>query len=96
MTKKIIEKELKKKIKTKLDYYGLCPVCKESWDGGDIPKDIRKHYNKPYKWSKLAGIETREKYDFVSQWQCPFCKTKWDRWTEEIVESKEAKKQNVR
>lgn len=68
-----------------LDKHRNCPECKKSWDAGDIPKDIRHHYSNPYKWSHLVGIEVRGKYDGISYWQCPFCKTTWDRWTEKKV-----------
>ena len=68
-----------------LDKYGNCPVCNESWDGGDIHKDIRKHYSEPFKWSKLIGIEIRERYDGISIWECPFCKSQWDRFTKELI-----------
>lgn len=77
--------KINKKEKQKLDKHGLCPICKKSWDAGDIPKELRKHYSAPYKWSHLIGIEIRGEYDGVCMWQCPFCKTKWNRWTEEIV-----------
>lgn len=73
-------------MKTKLDHYGNCPECGESWDAGDIPKKDRKNYSEPFKWSKLVGIEIRGGYDGISQYECPFCKAKWDRWTEEIIE----------
>ena len=69
-----------------IDKFGSCPKCKASWDGGDIPENIRQHYSPPYKWSKLVGIEIQGKYDGVSYWQCPICKTTWDRWTGEEVD----------
>jgi hypothetical protein len=69
----------------KLDQYGNCPICKESWDSGDIPKKYREHYSPPYKFSKLIGVEIQGEYDGISEWQCPFCKTIWDRWTEKII-----------
>ncbi|MDD4111366.1 MAG: hypothetical protein PHS54_07525, partial [Clostridia bacterium] len=34
---------------------------------------IKKSYPKPYKFSKIIGIEIPEKYDGVSLWECPFC-----------------------
>lgn len=76
-----------------IDKYGNCPECGESWDGGSIPKNIRQHYSPPYKWSKILGIEIREKYDGVSEWMCPFCKASWDRWTEKLLTNK--KKEGV-
>lgn len=70
----------------KIDMFGNCPKCGESWDAGDIPKKYRKHYNPPYKYSSLLGIEVPDKYDGVSFYQCPYCKTTWDRWTGEEIE----------
>ena len=69
----------------KLDIYGNCPICNKSWDGGEIPKVIRQYYSKPYKWSLLVGLEIQNKYDGVSIWECPHCKSRWDRFTEEII-----------
>ena len=43
----------------------------------------KESYSEPYHFSKLLGIEVREKYDGISYWMCPFCKTQWDRWTGE-------------
>ena len=45
----------------------------------------KESYSKPYHFSKLIGIEIREKYDGVSYNQCPFCKATWDRWTGELI-----------
>ena len=69
----------------KFDKYGNCPECGCSWDGGDIPEDIREHYSEPFKWSRVIGIEDPRIYDGVSWWMCPECKAKWDRWTGELV-----------
>ena len=41
----------------------------------------KKGYSKPYHFSKLLGVEVPEKYDGISYWQCPFCKSAWDRFT---------------
>jgi hypothetical protein len=56
----------------KLDMFGWCPICSERWGTENG-------------YSKLIGIEDRKLYDGISFWQCPFCKTTWDRWTGEIV-----------
>ena len=90
----------------KFDMFGNCPICCNSWDGGNIfdtfreqswtkkmttkqLKDyIKNSYSKPYKWSKLIGIEIREKYDGISYWECPFCHTRFDRWTGKEVKKK--------
>jgi len=68
-----------------IDRHGDCPKCGKSWKGDPIPKEHHKHYSPPYFWSHLTGIEVRGKYDGVSYWQCPFCKTTWDRFTGDEV-----------
>ena len=45
----------------------------------------KNSYGKPYRFSKLLGIEVRGKYNGVSYWQCPSCKATWDRWTGELI-----------
>lgn len=30
--------------------------------------------------SRLIGVEIRGKYDGVSMWECPDCRTRWDRF----------------
>lgn len=51
---------------------------------------IEEFYSLPYKWSKLIGIELPithpNYYDGISCWQCPECKTTWDRFKSEVVE----------
>ena len=69
-----------------MDIFGNCPECNESWDAGDIPEKSRQHYSPPYKWSKLMGIEIEGGYDGISIWECPFCKTQWDRFTDKKIE----------
>jgi uncharacterized C2H2 Zn-finger protein len=64
----------------KIDEYGKCPKCGTSWDGGAIPKNIRKHYSKPYRWSRLIGVEIQEKYDGVWYWKCPDCGANFNRF----------------
>lgn len=64
---------------------------KQDWTNKMSDKELMNHikssYSEPYKWSKLVGIEIKEKYDGISYWQCPFCKVTWDRWTEELVKN---------
>jgi len=62
-----------------LDHHGDCPNCGVSWDGGDIPEDIREHYSEPYKWSRLIGVEVRGLGDRVNHWKCPDCGEEWHR-----------------
>ncbi len=55
------------------DLYGNCPHCDASWDGGDIPEDIREHYSEPYKWSRLVLVKVQGKRG-EDYYQCPDCK----------------------
>ena len=50
----------------------------------------KESYSEPYHFSKLIGIEDRDKYDGISYWHCPFCKNTWDRWSGELVEKKDS------
>ena len=51
--------------------YGNCPECNVSWDNGDIPLSIRKHYSAPYKWSKIIRVNTLG--EGVNYYMCPGC-----------------------
>jgi len=64
-----------------MDLYGNCPACGESWRGAPIPEESRSSYSPPYFFSKVIDIEHQGGYDGVSEWMCPFCKTRWDRFT---------------
>jgi predicted Zn-ribbon and HTH transcriptional regulator len=59
----------------KIKPFGLCPKCKKNW----------KYQRKGEKYSRLIGIEDPKVYDGVSWWMCPFCKSKWGRWSGELV-----------
>jgi rubredoxin len=73
-----------------MDKIMKCPVCRASWDGGEMPEDVRHYFSPPYRWTRLVGIELPPEHpdhiDGVSFWQCPDCGTTWDRFTEEVVE----------
>lgn len=43
----------------------------------------------PRYYSRLIGVET-EGYDGVSEWLCPDCGVRWDRWTGEVLEEARA------
>lgn len=53
-------------------------------------KEVASHYGwseeDPQRFSNIIGIEVRGKYDGVSYWKCPCCKTTWNRWTGEEEE----------
>lgn len=57
-----------------INIYGNCPQCGASWDGGEIPENIREYYGPPYKWSRVMAIEYSERYDGVWEYECPDCK----------------------
>lgn len=57
-----------------------CPECEASWVAGAIPEADREAFGGKTHFSHLIGIET-EAYDGISEWQCPFCRTRWSRWT---------------
>lgn len=62
-----------------------CPACSHDMRGEPIPKSSRKHYGGTTHYSLWIGIEDPLKYDGVSYWYCPFCKSKWDRFNGERV-----------
>ena len=67
--------------------FGDCPNCKAKWR-----YEVRVEGKKKKEvYSRLIGIEVREKYDGISYWQCPFCKTTWDRFSGVIVKSRAVK-----
>lgn len=46
---------------------------------------VHAHYSEPYRFSQLIGINVLGKYDGISYWECPACKTRWDRFTQQEV-----------
>jgi len=59
------------------------------WQGKsdeDIKESILNSYSEPHRWSRLIGVEVRGRYDGISYWECPDCKTMWDRFTGKKVE----------
>lgn len=55
--------------------------CYQGKTDEDLEAMIKECYRPPYRWSRLIGIEDRDKYDGISFWQCPDCKTTWNRFT---------------
>lgn len=63
-----------------------CPVCHSSWDGDEIPANVRHMYaGTNLHFSRLRGIEVRGGYDGVSIWICPDCGSRWDRFTAKLI-----------
>lgn len=58
--------------------------CKDKSDD-ELRAYIQNAYAPPYRFSRLVGIECRGGYDGVSFWECPDCKTRWDRFTRKEV-----------
>lgn len=47
----------------------------------ELEDRMKEWYAPPYRYSNLLGIEIQGGYDGISYWQCPYCKTMWDRFT---------------
>jgi hypothetical protein len=54
----------------------------------EIDKTVKESYGEPYSWSRLIGVQVWGGYDGISFWQCPDCKTEWDRFTGKKVKKK--------
>lgn len=51
----------------------------------DLEAEMHEFYSPPFRWSRLIGVEIQGKYDGVSEWMCPRCNSRWDRWTENLI-----------
>ena len=71
--------EVKRKPKG-FDKFGDCPECGVSWAGEDIPKEQHDMYAPPYKFSRLVLVKRGFLDDGGSYWQCPDCKSCWERY----------------
>jgi hypothetical protein len=53
----------------------------------ELETSMKKCYSPPYRWGRIIGVELPynhpKHYDGISYWQCPDCKTMWDRFTSE-------------
>ena len=74
---------------------------KGSWCENMTDEEMLEGYSPPYRWSRQIGIELPldhpNHYDGISYWQCPDCKTTFNRFTgkEEVIKSiQEIKKVN--
>jgi hypothetical protein len=65
-----------------------CPECKQSWTF------VSEHDGLAY--SHLIGVEygyhDPQHYDGISEWRCPFCNTRWGRWTGKLLGTGESEK----
>ena len=55
-----------------------CPKCGVSWIGDPIPEKHHKYYSPPYFWKREIAIYDTFK-DRTVEWQCPDCKTRFNR-----------------
>lgn len=57
-----------------------CPVCNADWQSTPIPEKYRQNYAPDVThFSRLIGVEIREKYDGVDHWLCPDCRSTFKR-----------------
>lgn len=58
----------------------------------EIEQYVKDSYSEPYRWGREIGIglayDHPKHYDGVSYWQCPDCKTTFNRFTGEEEEIK--------
>jgi predicted Zn-ribbon and HTH transcriptional regulator len=52
-----------------------CPNCKANLVGGEMPENIRHHYEGSH-WKREIGIYDTDE-DRTVKWQCPDCKHEW-------------------
>jgi hypothetical protein len=55
--------------------------CWQGKSDEQIEKEMKESYSAPYRWGREIGIELPKRYDGVSYWQCPDCKTTFNRFT---------------
>lgn len=59
--------------------------CWKDMSDEQIEKEMKESYSPPYRWSRKIGIELDynhpKHYDGISYWQCPDCKTTFNRFT---------------
>lgn len=58
------------------------------WKSQMTQEELYEQYHGK-KWSHLIGIEIHGMYDGVCQWECPFCGTRWSRFTGEEMKKME-------
>jgi hypothetical protein len=60
----------------------------ENWTNEEVKQTALNYGHStehPKHFSELIGIEISEEYDGISQWQCPNCKTTWNKFTNNII-----------
>lgn len=58
------------------------------WTDEQVEESMKECYSPPYVWKREIGIEILGQYDGISYYQCPDCKTTFNRFTgeEEAIE----------
>lgn len=57
---------------TSINALPKCPECGMKW----------KYKVKEKTYSKIVGIVRQDR---VSEWHCPLCSARWDRWTNKLI-----------
>ena len=83
------------KNKFNIEEAEVCPVCAFSFQGKEIAEEHREsYYGGKTHYSTLVAIEYPyghpQRYDGVSEYMCPNCKTRWGRWTGNILGENES------
>lgn len=69
-----------------LDKERYCPKCNTDLQGQPIPKEFRHNYSKnTTHYSRVLGIQYLGGYDGVSEWRCPDCDYRENRFTGEEI-----------
>ena len=55
--------------------------CADKTDA-ELLKYVEQHYAPPYRFSRIIGIEDRNKYDGVWEYACPDCNARFPRFGE--------------
>jgi hypothetical protein len=53
------------------------------WTDEQVEQSMKECYSPPYVWKREIGIEILGQYDGISYYQCPDCKTTFNRFTGE-------------
>jgi hypothetical protein len=55
--------------------------CEDKTDE-ELQQYVEQHYAPPYRFSRIIGIEYRDKYDGVWEYACPDCNARFPRFGE--------------
>lgn len=66
---------------------GNCPACQVSWQGEPIPAKHAEYYGDATHFSRVIRVEygldipQQYWYDGTSEYRCPDCQARFNRWT---------------